>query len=59
MFEWIAENLFGERSLWKLVVEGGAEEDQVRLVHEKMVRQIRTVGLKFGTGTIFCKGTKP
>lgn len=58
MFEWITENLFGERSLWKLAVEGGAEEDQVRLVHEKMVTQIRTVGLKFGTGAIFCKGTK-
>jgi ubiquinone/menaquinone biosynthesis C-methylase UbiE len=59
MFEWIAENLFGESSLWKLLIEGGAEEDKVRLVHEKMVRQIRTVGLRFGTGAIFCKGTKP
>jgi len=58
MFEWIAENLFGERSLWELLVEGGVEEDQVRLVHEKMVGQIRTVGLRFGTGAIFCKGTK-
>jgi SAM-dependent methyltransferase len=59
MFEWTAENLFGERSLWELVLQGGMKEDQVRLVHEKLTEQIKTVGLKFGTPAIFCKGTKP
>jgi len=59
VFEWTTANLFGERSLWELAVEGGAERDQVRVVHEEMVRQIKTVGLKFGTGAIFCRGTKP
>jgi SAM-dependent methyltransferase len=58
MFEWAAENLFGERSLWGLIVEGGVEEDRARLVHEKLIRQIKRVGLKFGTGAIFCKGTR-
>jgi ubiquinone/menaquinone biosynthesis C-methylase UbiE len=59
MFEWTTKNLFGERSLWKLAVEGGADEDKVRLVHEELVKQIKTIGLKFGTGAIFCKGVKP
>jgi SAM-dependent methyltransferase len=59
VFEWATANLFGERSLWELAVEGGAEQDQVRIVHEEMVRQIKTVGLKFGTGAIFCRGTRP
>jgi ubiquinone/menaquinone biosynthesis C-methylase UbiE len=58
-FEWVTKNLFGDRSLWDLVVEGGVNEDEVRLVHEKMVRQIKATGLKFGTGVIFCKGIKP
>jgi len=58
MFEWTTKNLFGERSLWKLVAEGGAEKNEVRLAHDKMVRQIKAVGLRFGTGAIFCKGTK-
>jgi SAM-dependent methyltransferase len=59
MFEWTTENLFGERPLWELVLKGGMKEDQVRLVHEKLTKQIKTVGLKFGTPAIFCKGTKP
>jgi len=59
IFEWTTENLFGERSLWELAVEGGAVEEQVRLVHEDMVRQIKNSGLRFGTGAIFCRGTKP
>jgi hypothetical protein len=59
MFEWTTENLFGERPLWELVVKGGMKENQVRLVHEKLKKQIKTVGLKFGTDVIFCKGTKP
>jgi len=58
-FEWTTENLFGERPLWELVLKGGMKEDQVRLVHEKLTKQIKTVGLKFGTPAIFCKGTKP
>jgi SAM-dependent methyltransferase len=58
-FEWATKNLFGERSLWDLVVEGGASEDKARLVHEKIVRQIKATGLKFGTSVIFCKATKP
>ncbi len=58
MFEWTTKNLFGERSLWKLVVDGGAERNEVRLVHDKMVRQIKAVGLRFGTGAILCRGTK-
>jgi SAM-dependent methyltransferase len=59
-FEWATKNLFGdgEESLWELVVEGGVERKEVRLVHDKMVRQIKTVGLRFGTGAIFCKGIK-
>ena len=59
VFEWTTENLFGERPLWELVLEGGMKEDQVRLVHEKLTEQIRTVGLRFGTSTIFCRGIKP
>jgi hypothetical protein len=58
MFEWTTENLFGERPLWELVLKGGMKEGQVRLVHEKLTKQIRTVGLKFGTPAIFCRGTK-
>jgi len=50
MLEWTTKNLFGRLSLWELVVEGGADEGEVRLAHEKMVRQIGTDGLKFGTG---------
>jgi len=59
MFEWTTENLFGEHPLWELVSKGGMKQDQVRLVHEKLKKQIKTAGLKFGTPTIFCKGTKP
>jgi hypothetical protein len=59
LFEWTTENLFGERSLWELGVEGGAAEEQVRLVHEDMLRQVKNGGMKFGTGAIFCKGTQP
>jgi hypothetical protein len=59
MFEWTTENLFGERPLWELVLRGGMKEAQVHLVHEKLTEQIKTVGLKFGTPVIFCKGTKP
>ena len=59
VFEWTTENLFGERPLWELVLEGGMKEDQVRLVHERLVEQIRRVGLKFGTRAIFCRGIKP
>jgi len=59
IFEWTTENLFGERSLWELAVEGGAVEEQVHLVHEDMVRQVKNGGLRFGTGAIFCRGTKP
>jgi ubiquinone/menaquinone biosynthesis C-methylase UbiE len=59
MFEWATENLFGDRPLWELIVEGRVEKNQVHLVHKEMIRQIQTVGLKFGTGAIFCKGTKP
>jgi SAM-dependent methyltransferase len=58
-FEWTTENSFGERPLWELLLKGGMREDQVRLVHEKLTEQIKTVGLKFGTPAIFCKGTKP
>lgn len=59
IFEWTTENLFGERSLWELAAEGGGVEEQVRLVHENMVRQVQNGGLRFGTGAIFCRGTKP
>ena len=59
LFEWVTKNLFGQRSLWELAMEGGILEDQVRIVHEEMVKQIRTNGLKFGTGAIMCKGKKP
>jgi SAM-dependent methyltransferase len=59
MFEWETQNVFGERPLWELVLKGGVKEDEVRLVHEELRKQIKTVGLKFGTPVIFCKGTKP
>jgi hypothetical protein len=59
VFEWATGNLFGERPLWELVLKGGMNEDQVRLVREKLAEQIKTVGLKFGTPAVFCKGTKP
>jgi ubiquinone/menaquinone biosynthesis C-methylase UbiE len=58
-FEWTTRNLFGERSFWEFAVEGGAKEEEVRLVHEEMVRQIKANGLEFGTQAILCKGTKP
>ena len=58
-FEWTANNLFGEHGLWNLAVEGGVEEDKVRLFHRELVRKIKTVGLRFGTRMIFCKGFKP
>jgi ubiquinone/menaquinone biosynthesis C-methylase UbiE len=59
MFEWVAKNLFGERGLWKLSVEEGVNEHKVRLVHRELVRKIKTIGLRFGTRIIFCKGVKP
>jgi len=59
IFEWTTKNLFGERSLWELAVKGGAAQDQISLVHKEMARQVKTVGLKFGTGAIYCRGTKP
>lgn len=58
-FEWATKNLFGEESLWELAIEGGADEGQVRLVHDELVKQIKTIGLKFGTGAILCKGVRP
>jgi SAM-dependent methyltransferase len=58
-FEWTAKNLFGEHGLWNLAVEGGVDEDKVRLFHRELVRQIKAVGLRFGTRIIFCKGVKP
>jgi len=60
-FEWATKNLFGdgEESLWDLAIEGGADEGQVRLVHDEIVKQIKTIGLKFGTGAILCKGIRP
>jgi ubiquinone/menaquinone biosynthesis C-methylase UbiE len=59
VFEWATKNLFGDRPLWELARQGGADEDKVRLVHKELVSQIKTIGLKFGTGAIFCKGVKP
>lgn len=59
LFEWVTENLFGQRPLWGLAIEGGIREDQVRIVREEIVKQIKTKGLKFGTGAILCKGIKP
>jgi ubiquinone/menaquinone biosynthesis C-methylase UbiE len=58
-FEWTANNLFGEHGLWDLAVEGGVDKDKVHLFHRELVRQIKTVGLRFGTRAIFCKGVKP
>jgi ubiquinone/menaquinone biosynthesis C-methylase UbiE len=58
-FEWTTKNLFGEESLWELAMKGGADEGQVRLVHDEIVKQIKTIGLKFGTGAILCKGIRP
>ena len=57
-FEWVTKNLFGEHGLWELAVEEGMDEAKVIHAHEKLVRQIKTKGLKFGTGAIFCKGVK-
>ena len=57
-FEWVTENLFGEHGLWELAVEEGVEEDKVIHANKKLVRQIKTAGLKFGTGAVFCKGVK-
>jgi SAM-dependent methyltransferase len=59
VFEWATENLFGERPLWELVLKEGMKEDQVRLAHEKLAKRVETVGLRFGTPAILCKGTKP
>jgi SAM-dependent methyltransferase len=59
IFEWTTENLFGDSSLWELAVEGGAVEEQVRSVHEDILRQVKKGGVKFGTGAIFGRGTKP
>ena len=58
-FEWTAKNLFGEHGLWNLAVESGVDEDKVRLFHGELVRQIKAVGLRFGTRIIFSKGVKP
>jgi ubiquinone/menaquinone biosynthesis C-methylase UbiE len=58
-FEWTAKNLFGEHGLWNLAVEGGVDKDKVHLFHRELVRKIKTVGLRFGTRAIFCKGVKP
>jgi ubiquinone/menaquinone biosynthesis C-methylase UbiE len=58
-FEWTTKNLFGEHGLWKLAVEEGVNEDKLRLVHRGLVRKIKTIGLRFGTPIIFCKGVKP
>jgi ubiquinone/menaquinone biosynthesis C-methylase UbiE len=58
-FEWVTKNLFGDNGLWKLAVEEGVDEDKVLHAHKELVRQIKTVGLKFGTGIVFCKGVKP
>jgi ubiquinone/menaquinone biosynthesis C-methylase UbiE len=57
-FEWVTKNLFGEHGLWDLAVEEGVDEDKVIHTHKKLVRQIKTTGLKFGTGVVFCKGVK-
>jgi SAM-dependent methyltransferase len=59
MFEWVTKNLFGDNGLWKLAVEEGVDKDNIRLVKKELVRQIKTTGLRFGTGTVFCKGVKP
>jgi len=58
LFEWATKNLFGQTSLWQLVIEGGIREGQVHIIHKEMLKQIKTKGLKFGTGAIFCKGIK-
>jgi len=57
-FEWTTKNLFGEHGLWELAVEEGMDEAKVIHAHKKLVRQIKTKGLKFGTGAVFCKGVK-
>jgi ubiquinone/menaquinone biosynthesis C-methylase UbiE len=57
-FEWTTKNLFGEHGLWELAVEEGVDEDKVIHAHKKLIRQIETTGLKFGTGVVFCKGVK-
>jgi len=57
-FEWTTKNLFGEHGLWELAVEEGVDEAKVVHAHKKLVRQIKTTGLKFGTGVVFCKGVK-
>jgi ubiquinone/menaquinone biosynthesis C-methylase UbiE len=57
-FEWVTKNLFGEHGLWKLAVEEGVDEAKVIRAHKKLVRQIKTTGLRFGTGAVFCKGVK-
>ena len=58
MFEWATKNLFGERGLWELAIEEGVDEEKVIRAHKKLVGQIKTTGLKFGTGAVFCKGVK-
>jgi SAM-dependent methyltransferase len=58
MFEWVAKNLFGEHGLWNLAVEEGVDEDEVFHAHKKLVEQIKTTGLRFGTGVVLCKGVK-
>jgi len=57
-FEWVTKNLFGEHGLWELAVEEGVDEAKVIRVHKELARQIRTTGLTFGTGVVFCKGVK-
>jgi ubiquinone/menaquinone biosynthesis C-methylase UbiE len=59
LFEWTTKNLFGQTSLWQLAIKGGIPEDQVRIFHKEMAKQIETKGLKFGTEAIFCKGKAP
>jgi SAM-dependent methyltransferase len=57
-FEWVTKNLFGEHGLWELAVEEGVDEAKVIHAHKKLVGKIKTTGLKFGTGVVFCKGVK-
>jgi ubiquinone/menaquinone biosynthesis C-methylase UbiE len=58
-FEWATKNLFGDVGLWETAVEEGVDENKVISAHNKLVKQIETTGLKFGTGGVFCKGAKP
>jgi ubiquinone/menaquinone biosynthesis C-methylase UbiE len=58
IFEWVTKNLFGNHGLWNLAVEEGMDEAKVILVRKELVKQIKTTGLKFGTGVVFCKGVK-